>query len=182
MGEMPNGAILKTCRLGYDGKGQVRITQTDDLTAAFNSLNSDDCILEEKINFSAEASFLVARNAQGETRSFPASINHHEDGILARSIAPADPQILSDTLLNDGQAKIAALAEKLGLVGVLAMETFITSQGLVFNEIAPRPHNSFHWTIQGTKTSQFSLNWFALSWDFPWATLKPLEYGRWIIS
>ena len=156
MEEMPNGAILKTCRLGYDGKGQVRLTQSDDLTAAFNSLNSDDCILEEMINFSAEASFLVARNAQGETRSFPASINHHEDGILARSIAPADPQILSDDLLSEGQAKIAALAEKLGLVGVLAMETFITSQGLVFNEIAPRPHNSFHWTIEGTMTSQFS--------------------------
>ena len=156
MEDMPNGAILKTCRLGYDGKGQVRLKKSDDLTAAFNSLNSDDCILEEMIHFSAEASFLVARNAGGETCSFPASINHHEDGILARSIAPADPQILPQDLLHDGQSKITALAEKLGLVGVLAMETFITSEGLVFNEIAPRPHNSFHWTIEGTKTSQFS--------------------------
>ena len=156
MPNMPNGAILKTCRLGYDGKGQIRIHQGDDLAAAFNRLNSDDCILEEMITFSAEASFLVARTAAGDICAFPASINHHEDGILARSIAPADPQVLSDDLLNDGQAKLAALAERLNLVGVLAMETFITSQGLVFNEIAPRPHNSFHWTIEGTMTSQFA--------------------------
>ena len=156
MEEMPHGAILKTCRMGYDGKGQIRLKQGDDLAAAFNSLNSDDCILEEMINFSAEASFLVARKANGETCAFPASINDHEDGILARSTAPAHPAILSDDLLNDGQAKIAAMAHHLNLVGVMAMETFITSQGLVFNEIAPRPHNSFHWTIEGTKTSQFA--------------------------
>lgn len=156
MARMPAGAILKTCRLGYDGKGQARINAGDDGIAAFNSLGSDDCILEEMIDFTAEASFLVARDAEGKTCSFPASINHHRDGILSQSIAPADPSILSEELLAQGQAYLADLANALDLIGVLAMETFITDDGLIFNEIAPRPHNSFHWTIEGTKTSQFT--------------------------
>ena len=153
---MPNGAILKTCRLGYDGKGQARIDTAADAADAFTSLGSDDCILEEKIAFTAEASFLVARTADGRISHFPASINHHEGGILATSEAPADPAILPEQDLRSGQDAVAAMAEHLSLVGLLAMETFITNAGLVFNEIAPRPHNSFHWTIEGTATSQFS--------------------------
>ena len=156
LSEMPGGAILKTCRLGYDGKGQARINEAQDAVSAFNSLNSDDCILEEKINFIAEASFLVARTADGRIAHFPASINRHENGILAYSDAPADPSLLSESLLRSGQDAVATMAEHLDLVGLLAMETFITAEGLVFNEIAPRPHNSFHWTIEGTYTSQFS--------------------------
>jgi len=156
MADMPHGAILKTCRLGYDGKGQARLAGGDDLDAAWQSLGSDDCILEERIAFSAEASFLVARTSDGQIKHFPASINHHENGILSQSRAPADPMLLSDDYLKQGQDMVAALAEALELVGVLAMETFITADGLIFNEIAPRPHNSFHWTIEGTKTSQFA--------------------------
>ncbi|MCE2516563.1 MAG: 5-(carboxyamino)imidazole ribonucleotide synthase [Alphaproteobacteria bacterium] len=156
MARMANGAVLKTCRLGYDGKGQARLKAGDTGEEAFASLGSDDCILEEMVDFSAEASFLVARNAQGEVSAFPASINHHEDGILATSRAPADPAVLPPALLKDGQDAVAAIAEALDLVGVLAAEMFITPKGLVFNEIAPRPHNSFHWTIEGTKTSQFA--------------------------
>jgi len=156
MADMPDGAILKTCRLGYDGKGQARLTAGDDLDAAWQSLGSDDCILEQRIAFSAEASFLVARTSDGHIKHFPASINHHENGILSQSRAPADPSVLSDESLKQGQEMVAALAEALELVGVLAMETFITDHGLIFNEIAPRPHNSFHWTIEGTKTSQFA--------------------------
>lgn len=155
LADMPTGAILKTCRLGYDGKGQASIQHADDAGEAFARLGSDDCILEEKIEFSAEASFLVARTADGRMAHFPASINRHQNGILAWSDAPADPDLLPDSLLKSGQDAVAALAEHLDLTGVLAMETFITSKGLVFNEIAPRPHNSFHWTIEGTATSQF---------------------------
>ena len=159
MPQMTNGAVLKTCRLGYDGKGQARIKQgasDADTNAAFAALASDDCILEEMVNFSAEASFLVARNADGNIAHFPASINHHEDGILATSRAPADPSLLPQSLLKEGQDAVAAFADSLDLVGLLAAEMFITDQGLVFNEIAPRPHNSFHWTIEGTNTSQFA--------------------------
>lgn len=156
MASLSNGAILKTCRLGYDGKGQARIAADQDGISAFETLGSDDCILEEMINFSAEASFLVARNHTGDVSVFPASINAHEDGILAVSEAPADPAILSAQLKKDGEDAVIALAEKLDLMGVLAVEMFITPEGLMFNEMAPRPHNSFHWTIEGTKTSQFA--------------------------
>jgi 5-(carboxyamino)imidazole ribonucleotide synthase len=156
-----NGGVLKTCRFGYDGKGQVRINASGkvDLQSgldAFMSLGSDDCILEEMVNFIAEVSFLVARNASGAISAFPASINRHEDGILATSCAPADPSLLPHGLLKSGQEAVAALAEELELTGVLAAEMFITESGLVFNEIAPRPHNSFHWTIEGAETSQFA--------------------------
>ena len=99
---MRNGAILKTCRLGYDGKGQARIDTAADAADAFASLGSDDCILEEKIAFTAEASFLVARTADGRISHFPASINHHEGGILATSEAPADPAILPEQHLKSG--------------------------------------------------------------------------------
>ncbi len=156
MPRMPNGAVLKTCRLGYDGKGQVRINAGDDGIDAFKSLASDDCIIEELVNFTAEASFLVARNASGNIAAYPASINHHMDGILATSRAPAPADLLSPALLKDGQDAAATLADTLELVGVLAVEMFITDHGLVFNEIAPRPHNSFHWTIEGAETSQFA--------------------------
>ncbi|MGC6485174.1 MAG: 5-(carboxyamino)imidazole ribonucleotide synthase [Candidatus Puniceispirillales bacterium] len=153
---MPGGAILKTCRLGYDGKGQARISTSADAEEGFARLASDDCILEERIDFTAEASFLVARCADGRIAHFPASINSHENGILALSDAPASAEILPPALLREGQQAVEAMANHLGLVGLLAMETFITAKGLVFNEIAPRPHNSFHWTIEGTATSQFS--------------------------
>lgn len=173
---MPSGAILKTCRLGYDGKGQARINAAAEAEAAFTSLDSDDCILEERIDFIAEASFLIARSADGRIASFPASINSHENGILALSEAPADPGILSARHLKDGQDAVAAIAEHLQLVGVLAMETFITENGLVFNEIAPRPHNSFHWTIEGVKTSQFSQLVRAIT-GLPLGSTEPM--GRW---
>lgn len=153
---MPGGAILKTCQLGYDGKGQAMIRTSAEAEAAFASLNSDDCILEEKIDFLAEASFLIARSPDGRMTHFPATINSHRNGILSVSEAPADPALLPDALCREGQEAVAALAEHLDVSGLLAMETFITASGLVFNEIAPRPHNSFHWTIEGAATSQFS--------------------------
>jgi 5-(carboxyamino)imidazole ribonucleotide synthase len=154
MADLNADAILKTCQLGYDGKGQVRISPGDDLDAAFAALGTADAILEEMVPFRTEASFLIARTADGTTSSFPASLNSHKDGILATSIGPAD---LPQPVVVAGQAAVKQLAEALDLVGLLALETFITADDrLLFNEIAPRPHNSFHWTIEGCASSQFT--------------------------
>jgi 5-(carboxyamino)imidazole ribonucleotide synthase len=147
-------AILKTCRMGYDGKGQVRLSPGDDLAAALASINSDDTILEELIGFDGEISALLARDADGAIRHFPPSQNRHENGILARSVAPA-PVI--PAVAEAAQTAASALAEAVNLVGLLAVEFFIATDGrLLFNEMAPRPHNSFHWTIEGCATSQFT--------------------------
>ena len=154
MAELGGDGILKTCRFGYDGKGQVRLSESDNLEAEFASLNTNDAILEEMIPFRAEASFLVARAIDGSLSSFPASLNEHKNGILARSFAPA---ALPDAVINEGKAAVSALAEALDLIGLLALETFVTQDSrLLFNEIAPRPHNSFHWSIEGCETSQFT--------------------------
>ena len=154
MAELGGDGILKTCRFGYDGKGQVLLSENDDLEAEFASLNTNDAILEEMISFQAEASFLVARAIDGSLSSFPASLNEHKNGILTRSLAPA---ALPDAVINEGNAAVSALAEALDLVGLLALETFVTEDSrLLFNEIAPRPHNSFHWSIEGCETSQFT--------------------------
>ena len=156
LSNMKRGAILKTCRFGYDGKGQARIANSDEASSAFASLNSPDCILEELVEFNAEASFLIARTSEGKFTHFPPSINHHQDGILRLTEAPADLKILSPALAKQGQEAVASLAEHLQIIGLLAVEMFIGEKGLLFNEIAPRPHNSFHWTIEGCATSQFA--------------------------
>ena len=147
-------AILKTCRLGYDGKGQVRIKPDDDLATALEAVGSDDAILEEMIAFDGEISALLARDAQGNVVHFPVSQNRHENGILARTVAPA-PVI--PAIEEAAQSATAALAVAVDLVGLLAVEFFIAADGrLLFNEMAPRPHNSFHWTIEGCATCQFT--------------------------
>ena len=147
-------AILKTCRLGYDGKGQRRITPGDDLAAAFTELASDDVILEEMIAFDSEISALLARDANGAMCHFPVTLNNHRNGILATSVAPAP---VSASLAEAAQTAAAALAGAVDLVGLLAVEFFVDADGgLLLNEMAPRPHNSFHWTIEGCATSQFT--------------------------
>ena len=147
-------AMLKTCRLGYDGKGQRRITPGDDLAAAFTELASDDVILEEMIAFDSEISALLARDANGAMCHFPVTLNNHRNGILATSVAPAP---VSASLAEAAQTAAAALAGAVDLVGLLAVEFFVDADGgLLFNEMAPRPHNSFHWTIEGCATSQFT--------------------------
>jgi len=147
-------AILKICRLGYDGKGQRRITPGDDLAAAFTELASDDVILEEMIAFDSEISALLARDANGAMCHFPVTLNDHRNGILATSVAPAP---VSASLAEAAQTAAAALAGAVDLVGLLAVEFFVDAEGgLLFNEMAPRPHNSFHWTIEGCATSQFT--------------------------
>jgi 5-(carboxyamino)imidazole ribonucleotide synthase len=154
MAELNGRGVLKTCQLGYDGKGQLWVDPQDDLAASFAALGSNDVILEAAVTFRAEASFLVARAADGRIAHFPPSLNTHKDGILARSIGPAN---LPEALVAKGQKAVQDLADAMGLVGLLALETFVTNDDqLLFNEIAPRPHNSFHWTIEGCATSQFT--------------------------
>ena len=150
---LPDEGFLKTRRDGYDGKGQMRVSNTSDSAAIWQEMGGKPLILESKIDFVAEASFLIARDAEGRVEHFPATMNHHINGILATSTAPAP---LDAAILQKGYDAIENLARHLDLCGILAMESFIAADGtLIFNEIAPRPHNSFHWTIEGATISQF---------------------------
>ena len=146
-------AILKTCRFGYDGKGQLRIDRPEDGPAAWQSLASDDAILEAVVPFEREISVIIARGGDGALAAYPAVENHHVDHILDTTIAPAPvtPEVAAAAV---GVAEILATA--LDLVGLLAVELFVTDSGRVLlNEIAPRPHNSGHWTQDGAVTDQF---------------------------
>ena len=167
-------AILKTCQLGYDGKGQRRLAPGDDLAAALAALDSDDAILEEMIAFDSEISALLARDQGGAICHFPVTLNRHSNGILATSIGPAP---IPDRLAEAAQTAAATLAEAVDLTGLLAVEFFVDTTGqLLFNEMAPRPHNSFHWTIEGCATSQFTQLARVLAGMGFGATTS---YGRW---
>ena len=148
-------AILKTTELGYDGKGQIRVSAEDsDAEALWAALKTPEAILEGFVDFTAEVSFLVWRDRDGQMGVFPPAQNLHKNGILAKSTAPA-PDI-SAKVIEAGNRAVCAIAEAVDLHGILAMEAFVTAEdNLIFNEIAPRPHNSFHWTIEGCVTSQF---------------------------
>ena len=151
--ELNGQGFLKTRRDGYDGKGQMRLATGDDCQMIWQEMGGKPLILEKAIEFEAEASFLVTRDTQGNITHFPPAMNHHIDGILASSIAPAP---IDEAILQKGMTAIEAIAEELSLCGILAMESFISTTGdIIFNEIAPRPHNSFHWTIEGANCSQF---------------------------
>jgi len=146
-------AILKTVRMGYDGKGQARLASTDDADAAWNSIGHHAAILEGFVTFAHEFSVLLVRGIDGETRFWDSSVNVHADGILATSSLPP-PQIVVDQQ-DEARALMARIADALDYVGVLTGEFFATDAGPVFNEMAPRVHNSGHWTIEGAVTSQF---------------------------
>jgi 5-(carboxyamino)imidazole ribonucleotide synthase len=145
--------ILKIARLGYDGKGQVRVSTPDDVRAAFATLGRKPCVLEKFLPLECEVSVVVARGFDDEVVTFPVAENQHANGILDVSIVPARiPHALA------GQARRAAIqvAERLDYRGVLCVEFFVLDGGrLVVNEIAPRPHNSGHYTIDACVTSQF---------------------------
>ena len=145
-------SVLKTTEMGYDGKGQVVIKNAADATNAWATLGKTECILEGFIDFSAEASVIVARSTLGEARCYPLVENIHRDHILHRTIAPA-PFI--DAHQAEATRIAKTLAEALDVVGLLAVEMFVTADGLLVNELAPRPHNSGHWTMEGAPTSQF---------------------------
>ena len=146
-------AILKTMRLGYDGKGQARIMTADDAPAAWEAVGRQPSLLEGFVTFSHEFSIIVARGPDGATVSYPAPWNQHRDGILHLSSVPAPAEVMAQC--EEAAALAAKVAEALDYVGVLACEFFATADGPVFNEMAPRVHNSGHWTIEGSETSQF---------------------------
>ena len=145
-------SVLKTSEMGYDGKGQVVIKNAADAAKAWATLGRTECILEGFIEFSAEASVIVARSTLGEARCYPLVENIHRDHILHRTIAPA-PFI--DAHQEQATRIAKTLAEALDVVGLLAVEMFVTPGGLLVNELAPRPHNSGHWSMEGAPTSQF---------------------------
>jgi 5-(carboxyamino)imidazole ribonucleotide synthase len=145
--------ILKRARFGYDGKGQAQVTSADEVRAAFIEMGGEACVLEKRVALACEVSVVAARGADGATRSFPVAENRHVNGILDVSIVPAR---VSEALASRAEAQAQAVATKLGYCGVLAVEFFVTEEGeLVINEIAPRPHNSGHYTIDACVTSQF---------------------------
>jgi 5-(carboxyamino)imidazole ribonucleotide synthase len=145
--------LLKTRRYGYDGKGQAWVRSEDEAEAAWDAIGRRPAVAEAGMRFEAEFSVVLARSADGEARAFPLARNEHEGGILRRSTVPAGPAI--DALQPDAIDAARAIANALGHVGVLTVEFFACADGAVVNEIAPRVHNSGHWTIEGAHTSQF---------------------------
>ena len=148
--------ILKTARLGYDGKGQAVVADRAALAAAWDALGQVPCVLEQKLPLALELSVVVARSASGDVVQLPVQQNLHRGGILAVTQVPAPDA--SPALQAQAAASAAQLATDLHYVGVLCVEFFVTTDGqLVANEMAPRPHNSGHWSIDGADISQFDL-------------------------
>ena len=148
--------ILKTRRLGYDGKGQFRIRSAGDIDAAWAALGAQadavGLVLEAFVPFERELSVVAVRGRDGSFRTWPLTENWHVDGVLSASLAPAH---CTPALESRAQAHARALAERLDYVGVFALELFCRDGELLANELAPRVHNSGHWTIEGAETSQF---------------------------
>ena len=148
--------ILKTTRLGYDGKGQVRVADRAALAAAWGELKRMPCVLEKMLPLAYEVSVIVARGASGEVVHFPLQQNLHRDGILAVTQVPA-PDV-TPAVQQEAIASAGKIASTLGYVGVLCVEFFVLKDGrLVANEMAPRPHNSGHYTLDACDLSQFDL-------------------------
>lgn len=150
-------AVLKTCQGGYDGKGQIVIHKAEDGEAAFRSLsesNRTSLVLEAWVPFEKEISVIVTRSTTGETKTFPVGENIHVNNILHQTIVPA--RITKETEQKARDIAIQ-LAEKLSLIGTLAVEMFVLENGDIYvNELAPRPHNSGHYSIEACETSQFA--------------------------
>jgi 5-(carboxyamino)imidazole ribonucleotide synthase len=150
-GHLPG--ILKLARLGYDGKGQIRVSTDQEAKAAFQSLGQKPCVLERLLDLKTEVSVIVARSGPHQLTTFPVAENQHEAGILDISIVPAR---IAPALAEDARAMALRLAEAMDYIGVLAVEFFVLKDDeLIINEMAPRPHNSGHYTLDATLTSQF---------------------------
>jgi 5-(carboxyamino)imidazole ribonucleotide synthase len=146
--------ILKTARLGYDGKGQVRVRNAAEVREAHASLGGVPCVLEKRLPLKFEVSALIARGINGASAVYPLAQNTHRNGVLSHTIVPAPDA--SPALVQQAQQAALQIAAKLGYVGVLCVEFFILEDGsLVANEMAPRPHNSGHYTVDACATSQF---------------------------
>jgi 5-(carboxyamino)imidazole ribonucleotide synthase len=151
-GEAIYPAILKVARFGYDGKGQARVSNRQEALTAFNAFEHEECVLEKMLKLDYEVSVVLARDAQGNVASFPTAENSHLNGILDVSIAPARG---SDAISHQAQKLAIMVAEKLDYTGVLGVEFFVCDGELLVNEMAPRPHNSGHYTIDACITNQF---------------------------
>ena len=145
-------SVLKTRRLGYDGKGQYRLRSAADLDAAWTALAGAASILEAWVPFEREVSVIAVRGAGGDFATYPLTQNWHSDGILSASLAPA-PR--AEALADAAAAHARAIAEHLDYIGVFALELFVRGDTLLGNEMAPRVHNSGHWSIEGAVCSQF---------------------------
>lgn len=145
--------VLKTCRGGYDGKGQVVLRGDEDLSKAEELLTHGTCILEKWVPFKKEISVILTRSVNGETKTFPVAENIHKDNILYQSIVPAR---VSDRVIQKAEELAIKLSNSFELVGTLAVEMFLTDNDEIYiNELAPRPHNSGHYTIDLCETDQF---------------------------
>lgn len=146
-------AIMKSDRLGYDGKGQARIDENTNLSGAWMAVGQRNAILEEYVDFEAEFSVILTRTFEGNIIFWDSSKNLHQHGILKQSTLPAGPLIASQR--SKARKLASRIADELDYIGVLTIEFFATTNGPVFNEMAPRVHNTGHWTIEATVTSQF---------------------------
>lgn len=144
--------ILKVARFGYDGKGQVRVASRDEALLAWRQLKNEPCVLEKRLSLDYEVSVVLSRDEAGRVKCFPVAENSHRHGILDVSIVPART---SGCLAGNAEEIAEGIAGKLGYVGTLAVEFFIVRGQLHVNEIAPRPHNSGHYTIDACVTNQF---------------------------
>jgi len=151
--ELGGPLLLKTRRLGYDGKGQIWVTDGAEAESAWEKIGRAPAVAESKVDFAAEFSVVLTRGQDGETRAFPIPRNSHEGGILRHSEVPAGKPVKA--LADEAVAAATRIAERLGHVGVITVEFFATGEGALVNEFAPRVHNSGHWTIEGALTSQF---------------------------
>lgn len=164
--------ILKTTTEGYDGKGQALVNSQDDLSDAWESLGDKELIAEGFVNFSRELSVIAVRDVKGNTKVYPLAENEHRDGILRVSRVPA--QNVSASKQEQAERFANEMLDHLGHVGVLTIELFDTENGLVANEMAPRVHNSGHWSIEGAFCSQFENHVRAIC-DMPLGSTKTCQ-------
>jgi 5-(carboxyamino)imidazole ribonucleotide synthase len=169
-------AVLKTTTMGYDGKGQIKIQKGDDPNAAWRSLKNKACILEGFVKFEREVSVIAARSADGHVECFEVTENEHRDHILHISKVPAK---VTPTLEADARKIATRIAKAFDYVGVFAVEMFVVRKGkkqtVLVNEIAPRVHNSGHWTMDGATVSQFEQHIRAVA---GWPLAKPQRLGK----
>ncbi|GEN50255.1 N5-carboxyaminoimidazole ribonucleotide synthase [Alkalibacterium pelagium] len=172
VGALGYPCVLKTVQGGYDGKGQVVLESDADLEEASALIKKGTCVLEEWVTFEKELSIMVARNASGDVVTLPVSENIHEKNILLKSIVPAR---VSEEVMAEARQIAETIAEKMTLSGVLGVELFLTSEGKLYaNELAPRPHNSGHYSIEACSDSQFDLHIRAIC-GYPLAKVELLK-------
>ncbi|MGE3920525.1 MAG: 5-(carboxyamino)imidazole ribonucleotide synthase [Gammaproteobacteria bacterium] len=168
-------AILKTRCMGYDGKGQFLIRNTEEAQQAFENLKTESLILESFVQFDLELSLIAIRSVSQETKFYPLTQNQHREGILFLSEAP----LIDPPLQRNAETIANKILDAVDYVGVLAIEMFQVGDQLLINELAPRVHNSGHWTIEGAVTSQFE-NHIRAILDLPLGSTEPLGYSAMI--